>query len=272
MHDLIPEYKNLLAGQYSGQVTDELKTEGIIAVAARYSSEESDARMHSHCNAHISFVLKGGSREKRNQSAYERHPGSIAFYHSGEVHQTIPVLPSTHINVEVEDCFLKKFDIPEHLLQKAVDTHVDLPMIMLQIYRELLSKDAFTHSTLEMLLLGVLGSVQKKEKQKVPSWILIVNEMMNDLWDKQPTLSDLSSATGVHPVTISKYFPVFYSSTFGEYMRKLKINRSITMLGHYSLTEIAYKCGFSDQSHFIRNFKFYSGFLPSELQNKISKD
>ncbi|MEW6737177.1 MAG: helix-turn-helix domain-containing protein [Acidobacteriota bacterium] len=33
-----------------------------------------------------------------------------------------------------------------------------------------------------------------------------------------------------------------------------------------SLTEIALHCGFADQSHFTRNFKEITGFLPKEFR------
>ncbi|MGB1004752.1 MAG: helix-turn-helix domain-containing protein [Salibacteraceae bacterium] len=33
-----------------------------------------------------------------------------------------------------------------------------------------------------------------------------------------------------------------------------------------STTEIAYECGFADQSHFIRTFKNLNGFTPKQYQ------
>ncbi|WP_407933708.1 helix-turn-helix domain-containing protein [Aquimarina algiphila] len=46
----------------------------------------------------------------------------------------------------------------------------------------------------------------------------------------------------------------------------MKIDRSLDLLKskQHSLTEIAYICGFSDQSHFTRVFKSISGYLPKE--------
>ncbi len=62
----------------------------------------------------------------------------------------------------------------------------------------------------------------------------------------------MATIIGVHPVTISKYFPRYFSCTLGEYMRKLKIEKSLSLIKSpgNSLTNVAYACGFFDQSHF----------------------
>ncbi|XHR92263.1 helix-turn-helix domain-containing protein [Mucilaginibacter sp. UC70_90] len=51
----------------------------------------------------------------------------------------------------------------------------------------------------------------------------------------------------------------------GEYIRKLRVEKSFALLadGGLSLTDIAYACGFADQSHFLRCFKQFGGSNPS---------
>jgi AraC family transcriptional regulator len=51
-------------------------------------------------------------------------------------------------------------------------------------------------------------------------------------------------------------------------MRKLRVEKAMALMvsSHQSLTEIAYVCGFADQSHFIRIFKQHTGFLPKQYQ------
>lgn len=88
--------------------------------------------------------------------------------------------------------------------------------------------------------------------------------MLNDRWNESPSLKDLSTALGIHPVTIPKLFPKYFSCPFGEYLRRLKIEKSLQMIkkSSASLTEIAYECRFYDQSHFTRVFKNLTGFSP----------
>lgn len=63
-------------------------------------------------------------------------------------------------------------------------------------------------------------------------------------------------------------FPRIFGCTLGEYARQVKIEKAISLIGQSrgSLADIAYECGFADQSHFIRAFKSATGFLPGEFK------
>ena len=85
-------------GHYLGKIVDICYADGIIAGTTTYSKEVLTSQMHYHDNLHMSFVLQGGSIEKRIGSKYERLPGNIMFYHAGEPHQNIQkIFPSKNI-------------------------------------------------------------------------------------------------------------------------------------------------------------------------------
>jgi len=102
----------------------------------------------------------------------------------------------------------------------------------------------------------------------MPPWILQLKTLLLDRWDETPALEELSLILGVHPVTISRYFPLYFNCSLGEYMRKIKIEKAIQMIQtrQMPLTAIAHACGFFDQSHFTRTFKQVTGFLPKQFQ------
>jgi AraC family transcriptional regulator len=86
---------------------------------------------------------------------------------------------------------------------------------------------------------------------------------MNDCWDEEMKLDDLAEVAGVHRVTVSKAFGKYFGCSFGEYRRRLRIERSFPMIrAKKSLTDVALDCGFFDQSHFTRTFKNLTGFSP----------
>lgn len=124
---------------------------------------------------------------------------------------------------------------------------------------------AFVHS----LVLALLRSpLEEKTSGKIPPWINLLWEVINDRWNETLSLAELSALVHVHPVTISKSFPKYFSCTLGEYARKAKIEKAIALIGQSrnSLADVAYQCGFADQSHFIRAFKAATGFLPGEFK------
>ena len=99
-------------------------------------------------------------------------------------------------------------------------------------------------------------------------WIQALKDLLNDRWDEFPSLNDLSTELKVHPITISKYFAKENGMTLSEYMRKIKVNRAVGLLmnSSSSLAEIAFTCGFSDQSHMSRLVKNYTGYTPGAIR------
>ena len=255
-------------GQYVGQILKEQQAGGILASISAYNQDRFNDNWHCHVNPHISFVLNGGCSEKK-RTQYERLPGRITFYQAGEPHQILRMRQSVHINLEMTESFLLQSGFSEATFGSTLHKTPAARLLMLGVYRELSADDVFSHTSVHMLLLEFLNRAEcwREEKQK-PDWINKVHEAMNDRWDETLRLEDLSYMAGVHPVTVSSYFPRYFSCTLGAYMRKLKIERALELLKTpgISSTEVAYACGFFDQSHFTRTFKQLTGFLPAYYQ------
>ncbi len=261
---------SLNRGHYLGKIVDICYTDGIIAGVTTYPREAITSQMHYHDNLHISFVLQGASLENRIGNRFERLPGNIMFYHAGETHQNIQkIFPSKNINLEIENEFLKKYGVTEEIINRTVINHPDGKFLMLKIYKELLENDSFSAPSINMIFLDLISKFEKiNYKKQSPLWLKKVYELLNDSWNEKLTLTDLSTVAGVNPITISKHFHKYFSCTLGEYMRKLKIEKSLSIINsaEISLTEIAYLCNFADQSHFTRTFKQFTGFLPKQYK------
>jgi len=255
-------------GEYVGSIQTRFQEKGVIASVSQYHAEGFNDGWHYHVNAHISFVLKGGRSEKK-KDRYECLPGKAIFYRAGEPHQIIAMHNSTHINLEMGDTFFKEYGLEEQMLGRVIPQTPDAQFLMLKIYKELCARDQFTNTSIHMLLLDYLSqSANWRGAAKMPTWLKDVHALLHERWDEKITLADLSEAVDVHPVTISHYFPKYFSCTLGAYMRKLKVEKAITLLNapDASLASVAYECGFFDQSHFIRVFKQLTGYLPAHYQ------
>jgi YesN/AraC family two-component response regulator len=78
----------------------------------------------------------------------------------------------------------------------------------------------------------------------------------------------------INPSYLSREFSKHFDNlSFGEYIRKLRIEKALELMQKekYSLTEIAYLTGFSDQSHFTRIFKQHTGKNPSVFKKELAK-
>jgi AraC-like DNA-binding protein len=103
---------------------------------------------------------------------------------------------------------------------------------------------------------------------KKPTWVSEVNQILNDQFLDNLTLEYLSKTLDIHPVHLSRDFSKYFNSNLGEYIRKLKVQKSLQLITEkgQDLTSIAFECGFSDQSHFTRCFKEVNGINPSEYR------
>jgi AraC family transcriptional regulator len=258
----------LTQGSHIGHTLNDFNAGDFIVSETLLSPERFNDELHYHNNAHFSFVLKGGCGEKKRTN-YERLPGSITWYRAGELHQITNVNQSSHhLNVELLNVFFHKFDIKEDIFDSAARRHAGTPAMMLKVYRELRQPHDNCESMMRMLLLTLLTGEAKVLRAGKPAWVQVADELLHDRWNEKVTLEELSDACEIHPVTLSRYFPAHFSCTLNEYCRTLKINKAIPLIksSRLSLTEIAYACGFADQSHFTRTFKERTGFLPSAYQ------
>lgn len=244
-------------------------TQGITVVETEYQKKVYEG-WHSHNNAHITLFLRGGTKEKRKNFSEVLGPGSLLFYHSDELHQNQDTLfPSKNINIEVDATILQKLQITEEIIEDSIKNTTLSKFLILKIFKESLIADTFSGDTIAMLFAQLSNCYEHAEKfEKSPIWVKNLNELLNDSWSENPKLQDLAKILNLNPITISKHFPKYFGCTLGEYMRRIKINRSLLIIqsNKSNLTQIGLECGFADQSHFIRTFKNQTGFLPKQFQ------
>jgi len=145
---------------------------------------------------------------------------------------------------------------------------VNAKALILKMQKELLYQDQYDYLHLQTLLLELVSYQKQKVNTYQPMWAKQLNQLLHDNWNETISLQEMAKQVGAHPVTISKNFRKYFNYNLGEYRRKLKIEKSIDLIKNtsLSLSEIAFHCGFTDQSHFIRNFKQLTGFLPKDYR------
>lgn len=131
-------------------------------------------------------------------------------------------------------------------------------------------------SPFEGILHEVYTQFLKEAKGKSPSWPMALKHLIQDHVDAQFNidLRQLSDELNLNPTYISREFPRHFSNqNFGDYVRGLRIEKAVSLFNvpEYTLTEIAYLTGFSDQSHFARVFKQVKGESPSIYRKKLLK-
>jgi AraC-like DNA-binding protein len=139
--------------------------------------------------------------------------------------------------------------------------------------RDLYELTMSTDSILEKINLlesFFIQKLQEKQYKKVQQLSLICRHIMNEHFD----LENLSSSTGLSKRYIQKQFYEMVGLTPGAFHASYRFNKSLQQVlsTDVSLTSIAYECGFYDQAHFIKEFKKFTGILPSQARRTLIKN
>lgn len=140
-----------------------------------------------------------------------------------------------------------------------------------------LQKEKHTQQPFEDLLLSVFNKFIKNKQEKgrkIPAWAQELKDLIQDHIDTNLSLKELSKDLAINPSYLSREFSKHFDNlSFGDYIRKQRIEKAIELMSvpSYSLTDIAYLTGFSDQSHFTRIFKKNTGQNPSDYRKKMKK-
>jgi len=139
-----------------------------------------------------------------------------------------------------------------------------------------LQQEKHTQNPLEKTLLDVYQKFLREKNKDTPQWAKELKEIIQDQIDTNLTLGlkEISQSLHVHPSYLSREFSKYFDNlSFGEYIRKLRIEKAMELLKkpEYKLSEISYLTGFSDQSHFNRVFKSFTGMTPLEYKKSLKQ-
>ena len=92
---------------------------------------------------------------------------------------------------------------------------------------------------------------------------LIENSLSENL-----SVDTLAAAAHLSPGRFAHVFKEYTGASPGEYVEKARLSLAMRLLGNTDLgiSEIAYKCGFSDHSYFAYRFKRYTGLSPRDFR------
>ncbi|WP_276501323.1 response regulator transcription factor [Terrimonas pollutisoli] len=121
----------------------------------------------------------------------------------------------------------------------------------------------------EEFLLNRLSLLEKKLDK-----IILVNNVMKELKreDFFNNIGNVASRYGVSSRYLQKIFLQYTGLTPKLYSKINRFQNSLQLVanGNLSLTSIAYECDYFDQSHFIREFKSFTGLTPSAFNPESS--
>ena len=267
--------KALRKGEYYGAEEKRMDYGGLLI--SEYAYRDSAVDWHYHENPYFMYVTGGHLLDINKRKTTKCVAGTLLLHnwqdaHCNEKHSQ----DSRGFHIEFDREWLEKHNFDAVLLEGSNEIRDPrIHQLIWQILSEFRFDDHFTEATLQSLVLNLCSSLESKQERlnpKNPKWIKILQEIM---WEEHLDfdLNALAIQLGIHPVYLSTMFPKYFGMTYAEYVRKVKVKKSLGFLQikQLSMTEIAYECGFADQSHFIRCFKKQMRCTPSQFRKKITQ-
>lgn len=121
---------------------------------------------------------------------------------------------------------------------------------------------------LEMLVLAARRTRSDRMRGRPPAWFRRVEEMVHERFREKLLIDDLAGEAGVHPAHVARVFRSRYDMSVGEFIRQLRLEWATTELvsTDESISSIAFRAGFADQSHFSRTFRRAKGMPPGRFR------
>jgi AraC family transcriptional regulator len=143
----------------------------------------------------------------------------------------------------------------------------------------LLSEPDPPHLLIESLLLNIAAELtRRRTTRRRPvtgnrGWLETVRDRLTAEFREPPSVATLAASVEVHPVYLCQAFRSAFGCSPGEFVRRLRVEHARAQLihGDADIITIALATGFSDQSHFTRQFRASVGIPPAKFRAMYSE-
>jgi AraC family transcriptional regulator len=232
---------------------------------------------HYHEIAHFAFTTRGKLVETHKKKRIQLSAGSLLYNHSDEPHYNSDYSGYVSaLHVDIDTNWFKKNNINFSGIEGVAEINNPvIKNIFLKLFKEINDFDNISNLSIECLVVQSINEMMRANfllERGKPSWIIKIWDLLYDGYSENISLQEIAAEINLHPVYLCQQFPVYFNCTFGDYIRKIRIEKATDLMfssPHLSLTFIANACGFSDQSHFTRLFKKNIGLTPLAFRKII---
>jgi len=269
--------RQLQFGQHFGLHKKTISLEGIILTEFGYTPQF-EVPWHYHETAYFHYHLNGHLDEVGKKKTINCTPGTLLYHHWQDPHRDTNFSEDARVfHVELDKTWFLKHDLDSSPVEGTIlfENQFLKPVIQ-KIYIESGINDKMTRISVDGLLLQAFAEILRKpykDESGTPEWVKKVKEIIRDEAFESLSLGRIARELNIHPVHLSRKFSKYFQMGIGEYIRSTKLESAVILLRDETLSSafIAHKCGFSDESHFIRCFKKKYGLTPSKYRKLLNK-
>ena len=264
----------LKAGEFYGSVSSKQGVPSSIITEVVHSKGRRLPE-HSHELAFFTLLLDGSYAESYGRKSFSYRPFTVLWHPSGISHKDeIGDHGGRFLSVEIRKQGLETLrdfaSVPADFHERGT------PLVWLacRLYHEFRNWQNCSGLVAEGLTLEMLALSARKDaapQKRPPGWLGRVIDLLDEEFPFTPAMASLAKEAGVHPVHLAAVFRKFKGETVGEYVQSRRIEYACKELGidDKPLADIAVDAGFSDQSHFTRVFRRFTGVTPGAFRDSL---
>lgn len=240
---------------------------------------------HCHKELEIIRILEGILYLKLDDEEFEAQAGDIIFINEGVIHGGLPhnciyeciVFDIQRLLMHTDTCrfyirLITKHQIivQNHFTKNSHSLHRIINHLFISMQHSEPGSELITMGTL-FELFGIIyqkklyqDKIDATKSSRKMMQLKPVLEYIDSNYGQTITLNELSRIAGMSPKYFCSYFHSIIHRTPIDYLNYYRIERACSELStsDLTLTEVAYRCGFSDVCYFIKTFKRYKGITP----------
>ena len=229
---------------------------------------------HSHACAYLCLVLQGTYSEAYGRRIRVCKPSTLIFHPPDEVHSDHFHNADVHcFNVQLSPYWLNRVREYSTVMDNQTEFYGGVLInLAMKLYNEFRLMDETAPLAIEGLMLEIVAEASRHAKfnvgQKTPRRIERAKEFLQAHFHESIRLEHIAKSVDAHPVYLAREFRRRYRCTVGEYLRRLRVEFACSKLSDSdeSLAKIAVAAGFSDQSHFSRTLRSFTGMSPAKYR------
>jgi AraC family transcriptional regulator len=200
----------------------------------------------------------------------------VRYLPAGEPHEVYFPLGSTCLQLELESSIIDLAAEQGRPLKCPGEIHdARAGPLGARLRHELFTSDDLSQLEVEGVALQLLLSgepVGRAQHRDTPPWVLRIGEQLREELATRFALQAIARSVGRHPVQVSRQFHRHFGCTLSEYVRRARVARAQELLLHTdrTISDIAFACGFADQSHFTTAFRRVAGVPPRRYRLAFS--
>lgn len=247
---------------------------------------------HNHSEFEILRITKGRCDVVVNNITYSAYAGDMVFINPFEVHTVKPIGPELYAHKCM--CFDCSLIADDGISDNIKDENLHISNLVKSDYENIdflrqafdnilmshekdgkyLRSEITSYLSLMFIHLAEHGFVDKTPVNKENrTFCARVLQYISEHYGENITSKDAAKSLSYNQSYFCRTFRKNFNKQFSEYLTMYRIaaSRSYMENSDMSISDVAYRCGFTSQSYFSSCFKKCFGILPSEYKKgKIS--